>query len=115
VKRWLGQAAETLRLASSGAVLATAAKMEGGPGATATCDQVVAMFRESETWLTAHPCPDVDFDNGLHFYFASISDLIARQELNAGGMIDLPTLKAVIEMSGDFLAWLNEQLEVPLS
>lgn len=74
------------------------------------------MFRESERWLNAHPCPDADFCNGLHsyFYFANISDLVARQELNPGGMVDLPTLNAVAEQSGDFLAWLNEQPDEPV-
>ena len=72
------------------------------------------MLRDSETWLTDNPCPDRDFDRWLHFYLANISDLITKRELNPGGEIDLRTLKEVVEMCSDFLAWLNAQLDEPL-
>jgi hypothetical protein len=111
---WIALASRTLRLASVAAVLATAAKLEGGPATTARCDQVVAMLRDSDSWLTENPCPDPAFDQGLHFYFTSISSLIARRELNPERAIDLATLEEVVELSGDFLAWLNDQLEEPL-
>jgi hypothetical protein len=93
--------------------LVTAAKYQGGPELTARCDQVVAMLRDSDIWLTDNPCPDEPFGRGLHFYFANISDLIARRELNVEGSMDLATLTMVVELSADFLAWLNEQLDEP--
>jgi hypothetical protein len=111
MRNWIAQAAPTLRSATAAGVLAVGVNIQGGMAALATCDQVTARLREANYWLTEHPCPDGRFDEGLHLHFATLSDLIARQEMNPEGAVDLAILEKVIEVGGDFLAWLNEQTD----
>ena len=108
---WLDEAADTLRLVAAAGVLAVGIKLRGRPAAAATCDQVTALFQEMDSWLKSRPCPDAQFDAGLHYYFAHLGELISRQEMTVHGLIDSATLEEIVELAGLFLAWLNERLD----